>query len=164
MKLSDVSPSVRELIMRYLANVLIGLQNDDGSDIPVYRTRLDKLPQDELPAFNVTIETDKEVDLSTDSIEHELLINLDCISASDEETEDDKTPPRSIDEVADPLTVWAEQRAMLDETMGGHGARCDWTESHWTNIPQDLDITGVRLRFKVMYFTERGDPTNPSQN
>lgn len=164
MKITDVAPSVRERIMRYLQNALRGLENEDGSAIPVYRTRLDMLTESKLPAFNVTIDDDRENGLSTDSIEHALTVNVDCITASDEQGEDDATPPRSIDEMADPMTVWAEQRVMLDQSMGGLAARCDWADSHWTNVPQDLDICGVRLRFRVMYFSAYGDPTNPSNN
>lgn len=148
--------------MEYLRDALSGMPTTNGQTVSVYRTRLDALPAAQLPAFNLEIEREtesKELEDTVTAVGRDLVVNVYCVVGATDDEETVSNPPKSIDQIADPLTTWVEQKVLADITMGGYAELAWWNSAAWTNKPEDIDLTGVRLTFTISYYTQRGDPT-----
>lgn len=124
-----------------------------GAPAPTYRRRIDALSQSKLPAFCVAVQSEKPGDAA--GKESERILTLSIVCAVGNSSIDDET---SVDQLADPLTEWAE-RQLVENQFGGLATDTTYTGAQWMNVAGEIDLLGVELTFEVKYWTVSGDPS-----
>lgn len=136
--------TIRERILEALQARLAA-----GATARVFRSRLETIPQEQLPAFELRAFGEKIFADTLDGAQiRDLNIRVACIVADSSE----------CDKAADVLLTFVEQQVAADETFGGLALEAVVTDIGWAFADMDFDFCGGALNVAVRYRTERGQP------
>jgi hypothetical protein len=152
-----VADSFREQIMTALAAALAVGGGPAG--LTVHRERTRAIEIDSLPAIMIYAEDDQPKPLAAQNYrapttERQLSIGLQCRAEG--------SSTSSVDQVLDPIIVWANQQIFLDETFGGLANGVEEDRTVWMSKEGDKPIAAATVHFTIKYRTSRLDPTSKS--
>lgn len=118
---------------------------------PVFRARTEQFGTDECPAYNVwpVEERYDYKDSDHDSAGVTLRLRVQCLVSA---TSD-------VDTAAEPLSVFAQQQIMADESLGSLVQDIALAETKWTIAGAAQDLMAFDMDFEVVYQAARANPS-----
>ena len=137
-------PSRREQILAKIASVLSGNQQ-----IGVYRSRVEALSRDDLPAIVIRPDTET-IDNTSLGIAVRLLEIELMVHARGE----------IPDQAADSIVAWMHATLMADQTLGGLCGRVIERETKYEFVDADYPAVQISVKYEIKYHTKANDLSN----
>lgn len=145
-----MAESVREQLITAICTALNGA---GGGTVQVIRSLTSALSGHQLPVL-VVLPTSEDIARGAhEEDSRSFTARIIAIVA------DPDTDGGAIDQKADELLVWVEQKVSADPTFGGLGFSAEVTKIDWFMEDSDQDYVGATMTLQVQYYTGRGDPT-----
>jgi hypothetical protein len=140
-----MSTSIRSQILAAINTVL----NSTGTPCTFFRSRQEEFQLGELPAGNMFPDTES---YQIDGKERACVLTVAIAGVV-------ATAQDPVDDAADVLLIWIEQKLMADETLGGLAVWIEKKETQWFMEQKGAEQCGAIVKFDVNYRTALTDST-----